>query len=384
MINNSTLPTVVKLRSILNRLGTKKNLTAEEAQFVANKVFEDLKNNSSESLFNMIALFGGLTTKGVTVEELTGIASAIEATKNHMFCFDVKEPLVTAGGTGGDTIPTINVTTPAIIVAAAAGAYALKSGAGAFSSKTGSSDLAQELGINIKSPPGIVKDCVEQIRVTAWASECIYPWMNPLIELGSKKQTKTVMPLLYSLRLSIASGLNPFSLKRQVRGVSKPVTQTIAQVLSNCDYEKALVVVGYGKDENTRIDEVSNLGKTVISEVKSNKKVETYQIYPEDLSVTRGNINEIISQDSHIKNAKVAANILSGKDKSSRLDLVLMNASAILYTADKVKTLKDGYELAMQAVNEGKAIEKLWSLIILSKGQPHKLKAIMDFHDNQI
>ncbi len=69
--------------------------------------------------------------------------------------------------------------------------------------------------------------------------------------------------------------------------------------------------------------------------------------------------------------------ILSGKDQTSRRDLILFNAAAILYVADEVKTFKDGYEKASQAVNEGKALEKLRNLVLLSGGQRAKTDALL-------
>jgi len=365
------------LSIIFGKLSNCEDLTADETEFAAGRILNDLANNKPNILALLVAFFGGLTLKGPTIEELTGMAAAMEATKKFTFNFNVRKPLVTAGGTGGDTIPTINVTTPAVIVAASAGAFALKSGARAFSSKTGSSDLADALGININTSRNVVKECVEKIGVTAWASGGVYPWMRPLIELGSRKSTSTVMSFLYSLRLMIATALNPFSIKRQVRGVSKPFTETIAKVLSKCGYEKALVVLGYGETEETRIDEWSNLGKTIVSELKLNGSIDTYQFYPEDIGLKRGKIEEIVARESHLENAKVAVKILSGKDKSSRRDLILLNAASILYLSDEARDIKDGYELAKQSLDTGRAIEKLRQLIILSGGQIEKLKSII-------
>jgi len=201
--------------------------------------------------------------------------------------------------------------------------------------------------------------------------------MRPLINLGSNESVSLVMPFLYSLRLMIATALNPFSIKRQVRGVSKPFTEKVAKVLSRCGYEKALVVVGYGKTEEERIDECSSLGKTVVSELKLNGKIDTYEIYPEDMGIRRGKIEDVLAMSSHIENAGVTVKVLSGADRSSRRDLILLNAASILYVADEAKDIKDGYELAKQSVDEGKAIEKLKSLVILSGGQIEKLQSII-------
>jgi anthranilate phosphoribosyltransferase len=367
-----------RLSVVFDKLSRHQDLTISEAEIAASCILNDLTNNVPDTPALLTAFFGGLTIKEPTIDELTGMAVAMEETKRFKFQFNAKKPLVTAGGTGGDTVPTINVTTPAVIIAASAGSYALKSGARAFSSKTGSSDLADALGINISAPREVVEDCVEKIRVTVWASEGVYPWMRPLIDLGAKESVSLVMPFLYSLRLMIATALNPFSIKRQVRGVSKPFTEKVAKVLSKCGYEKALVVLGYGKTEDERIDECSSLGKTVISELKLNGKIDTYQIYPEEIGLKRGKTEEVLAMSSHIKNAKVTVKILSGTDRSSRRDLILLNAASILYVADEVKDIKDGYELARQSIDEGKAVEKLRSLVMLSGGQIEKLQSIID------
>jgi anthranilate phosphoribosyltransferase len=200
--------------------------------------------------------------------------------------------------------------------------------------------------------------------------------MRPLIELGRKESMAAAMPLLYSLRLMIATALNPFSIKRQVRGVSKPFTEKVATVLRNSGYERALVVLGHGKSEDVRIDEFSVLGKSVVSEVKANGSIETYSVNPEDVGIKKGNVEEVTARLSHLENAIVALGVLSASDKSSRRDLILLNAASILYAADDVKNLRDGFELVCQAVDDGKALEELKRLVLLSGGKIEKFESV--------
>jgi anthranilate phosphoribosyltransferase len=77
-----------------------------------------------------------------------------------------------------------------------------------------------------------------------------------------------------------------------------------------------------------------------------------------------------------MENAQVALGVLSGWDRSARRDLILLNAASIMYTADDVKTLKDGFELVSQAVDEGKALEELKRLVILSGGRTENVAAV--------
>jgi len=370
------------LNKTIAQLSQGEPLNSAQTEDSAKTIFTHLTKNKNPSdiLPLMVAFFGGLTIKKPTVDELTGMVKAMDATRTSTFQFNNNKPIVTAGGTGGDTFPTINITTPALIIAAAAGAYAIKSGSKSFSSKTGCIDLAQTLGINVHTTQHTVEQCMHTIKTSVWASEGIYPWMKPLIELTLNKSTHTVMPMLYSMRLMIAAGLNPFGLKRQVRGVSQPYTETIATVLSKNGYERALVVLGYGTDENTRIDELSNLGRNIISEVKPNGSVDTLYFYPEDIGLQRGDAKEIVYPGSPDLNTQAIVKVLLGQDKSTRRDLILLNAAAILYIAETATDLKDGYELAKQAVDDGMAIEKLKQLVNLSGGNTKHLQTLLNKH----
>jgi anthranilate phosphoribosyltransferase len=181
-----------------------------------------------------------------------------------------------------------------------------------------------------------------------------------------------------SLRLMIATSLNPFSTKRQVRGISTPQTELIADVFSRIGYERALVPLGYGENESIRIDEFSTLGKTIVSELFLNGKVETYSTSPEDLGAKKGNAKEIIARDTHLENAKVVLNVLSGKDRSSRKDLILVNAAAILYLGDVVGSLKEGYEMASNSIENGEAIKKVEELVKYSHGNLKSFRNLLN------
>jgi anthranilate phosphoribosyltransferase len=87
-------------------------------------------------------------------------------------------------------------------------------------------------------------------------------------------------------------------------------------------------------------------------------------------------IEDVAARHSHIENAQVTLGVLSGSDRSARRDLILLNAASIVYTADDVKSLRDGYELVCQSVDEGKALEELKSLVVLSGGSAEKFASL--------
>jgi anthranilate phosphoribosyltransferase len=354
--------------SIIERTVSGDGLSYNDVMMATTKILKMIEKKDDAVPVLMASFFGSLTAKGPTIDEFAAMNSAMEATKRVQLNLLLKKPVVAAGGTGGDTLKTINVTTPAVLLAASAGAFAVKSGAKAFSSKTGATDLAITMGINVDAHPHVVKDCVERIRTAVWDSGNVYPWMESLVDLRNYPSAPIFFPLMGSLRLMIATSLNPFSTKRQVRGISIPQTQLIAEVFSIIGYERALVPLGYGEDESIRIDEFSTLGKTIVSELFPNGKVETYSVSHQDLGVKKGDAKEIIARDTHFENAKVVLNVLSGKDRSSRTDLIIVNAAAILYLGDVANSFKEGYEIASNSIENGDAIKKVEELVKCSCG----------------
>ncbi|MBS7650318.1 MAG: hypothetical protein QXN62_05635 [Candidatus Bathyarchaeia archaeon] len=362
---------------IIRKLVSKEDLSKDEVEEATFRILSLIERGDAAAPLLMAGFFGGLTFKGPTIDELAAMYSGMERTRLVRLSFNVSKPIVTAGGTGGDTIKTINVTTPAVLLAASAGAVAVKSGAKAFTSRTGATDLAMSMGINVYSNSKIVKSCVERLGTAVWASSIVYQWMEPLIELRNCKFAPILFPQLESLRLMIATSLNPFSTKRQVRGVSTPQTRLVAEVLGKIGYERALVPLGYGMDENVRIDEFSNLGKTVVSELHQNGEIDTYEVNCEDLGVKRGDVNEVVSGETHRQNALIILRILSGRDRTGRRDLIAINAGAILYLADEVDSIKEGYELASNTIDEGHAIRKVEELVKWSGGDLKKLSRLV-------
>ena len=172
-------------------------------------------------------------------------------------------------------------------------------------------------------------------------------------------------PFMSSLRLMITSAVNPFGAKRNIRGTSLPNTELIANTLQVLGNERALVPLGSGPG-NTYFDEFSNVGPTIVSELRDNK-IENYEVTPEDFGIKKGNPKEILTSGSAKINAKKILNVLSGEDRSSRRTLILINSAAVLYLAGLTDDYKDGYELSSQAVDSRKAISKLNELIRLTR-----------------
>jgi len=122
------------------------------------------------------------------------------------------------------------------------------------------------------------------------------------------------------------------------------------------------------------LDEFSNVGDTIIVEFTKNN-LRRYTVTPEEMGVRRAKPEEIISHDTE-NNVRDFLRIIWGLDNSAKKDLALVNAAAGFYIMEKVKTLKEGVELAQSLLSSGKVKQKL-EQYISSCGDVEKLKKEM-------
>ena len=77
--------------------------------------------------------------------------------------------------------------------------------------------------------------------------------------------------------------------------------------------------------------------------------------------MSRGDKEEIVGGTA-AENAVITRSILNGTDRSTRRDIVLLNAGAALYTLGMVQTVKEGVAMAAQSIGSGAALAKLEAL----------------------
>ena len=91
---------------------------------------------------------------------------------------------------------------------------------------------------------------------------------------------------------------------------------------------------------------------------------------------------EVMKRAKHakqiIENAKIVLNVLSGKDRSSRKDLIIVNAAAILYLGDVAASFKEGYEIASNSIENGEAIKKVEELVKCSHGNLKSFRNLLN------
>ena len=338
------------LHKIANHGGS---LTREQARQVMSEI---LHGEATDAQIG--ALLVGLHMKGETVEEIVGFAQAIreEATPlkdEDGEALDLsgtgRDALVDTCGTGGDTSGTFNISTATALVIAGAGVRVAKHGNRSISSRCGSADVMEALGVNIALPPERIAACLRQTGIAFLYAPAMHSAMKYVQPARRELRLRTVFNLLGPLT-------NPARSSAQVVGVySADLVEKLAEALSELGLRRALVV--HGRDG---LDEITITGPSKVAEVR-NSQVHVYEVAPEDFGLRRAPLEEIAGGDAR-QNAAMIRAILDG-ERSSRRDVVLLNAAAALVAAGHADHINDAVPLAAYAIDSGHARQRLELLV---------------------
>ena len=291
-----------------------------------------------------------LRAKGETPDEIAGCAEAMRA---HVLAVKPKrEDLVDTAGTGGDGQRTINISTAAALLAAAAGAAVAKHGNRAVSSASGSADVLEALGFRLELPADRIERSIDELGFGFLFAPTHHPAMRHAAPVRRELATRTVFNVLGPLT-------NPAGARAQVVGVYAPsLVGTIAEVLAQLGARRAFVVHGAGG-----IDELSPAGPNLVCEVVDGA-VQEREIDPLDLGVPRCDPNELRG-GSPEENAAAIHEVFAGEE-GGRRSAVLLNAAGAIAAAGHAADLREGLDRAREALDSGAAAERLDELIAFS------------------
>lgn len=331
------------MKEILSKLVAGNDLTKEEAMKAQKMIL------SGEATQAQIACFlTALRMKGETLDEITGLAMVLRDKANTIS--PKVDNYVDFVGTGGDCTYSFNISTTSAFVVAAAGVPVAKHGNRSISSKSGAGDVLEALGVNISADPDVVEKCVEEVGIGFMFAPHFNPAMKYVGPVRKEMGIRTVFNILGPLS-------NPSRAKAMVVGVYSPsLTEVIAGTMANLDVKRGFVVSG---EDN--MDEFTLTGSSTVSEIKDGK-VETYEITPEQFGLKRCKIEELQGGDGAV-NAQITKDILSGKERGAKREIVLLNAGAALYIGGKVDSIEEGIRIAGETIDSGKAMETLESMV---------------------
>jgi len=288
-----------------------------------------------------------LRAKGETAEEITGCA---EAMREHVLPVrPQRDDLVDTAGTGGDGMRTINISTAAALVAAAAGAAVAKHGNRAVSSACGSADVLEALGFTLEQEPERIAQSIDELGFGFLFAPSHHPAMRHAAPVRKELATRTVFNVLGPLT-------NPAGARAQVVGVYSPqLVRTIADVLAALGARRAFVVHGAGG-----IDELSPVGPNLVAEVVDGTVRERELDPSAELGLPRCSV-DALRGGTPAENAAAIREVFAGMD-GGRRNAILLNAAGAIAAAGHASDLREGLELAREAVDSGAAAERLEQL----------------------
>jgi anthranilate phosphoribosyltransferase len=334
------------VQQALARLLDGHDLSREEARAVMDEIMEGEATPAQIGGF-LVAL----RLKGETADEIAGCAEAMRA--HALQVKPKRDDLVDTAGTGGDAARTINISTAAALVAAAAGAGVAKHGNRAVSSASGSADVLEALGFRLELPPTEIERSIDELGFGFLFAPTHHPAMRHAAPVRRELAARTVFNVLGPLT-------NPAGARAQVVGVYAPsLVRTIAEVLAQLGSRRAFVVHGAAG-----IDELSPAGPNLVCEVVDGG-VRERTIDPLDLGVPRCDPAELRG-GSPGDNAKAILAVFRGENGGKR-SAILLNAAGAIAAAGHAADLRDGLEIAREAVDSGAALARLDALVAFSQ-----------------
>jgi len=299
---------------------------------------------------DIVRFLVALNRRDIQAEELGAFARVIRRHAAPVFAPGVIPPanMVDTCGTGGDDSGTFNISTPAALVAAAAGARVAKHGNRSVSSKSGSADVLEALGVRIDIPLHRAGEAIRELGIGFLFAPAAHAAARHAVPARKQIGKRTVFNLLGPLT-------NPANAENQVLGVfSAGVVDLVASALVELGVRRAMVVHGAGG-----LDEISIAGETQVAEVRDGKAMRL-TLTPEDFGLSVGSL-ETLCGGSPRENAVLIRQLFEG-ERGPRRDIVLMNASAALVVTGMAQNFREGTEMAEDALSSGAAARKLADL----------------------
>ncbi len=256
---------------LLEKLQRHDALTTEEA---ADAMAAIMRGDVTPA--QIAGLLMALRSKGERPEELVGLARAMRqaaVTLPQTFT-DVFDTC----GTGGDNLGTVNVSSMAALVVAAAGVRVAKHGNRSVSSRSGSADVFEALGVHVSATPAVVARCLQEAGIAFLFAPTFHPAMRHAAAVRRELGVRTAFNLLGPMT-------NPAGATRQLVGVPRPeLTELVARALGLLG--SAHVWVVHAADG---LDELSTTGYTKVSECRGGL-LRTFFVHPSTFGLARASL----------------------------------------------------------------------------------------------
>lgn len=332
----------------IERLDAGLDLEPVEIQSVLQAILEDTPDIESVKRFLL-----ALHRKGETAEEVSAL---VEQLYRNATPINIPERAVDTVGTGGDGAHTINISSTAAIVAAAAGARVVKHGSRAVSSKSGASDFYGALGVAYDLGPEGVERTVRELGI----GFLFAPVFHPAMKNAAPARKALGVPTVFNFLGPLA---NPAKPKAAAIGVAdERIHLVMAQVMASkgCD--------GFVFRGDDGLDEITLDGTTSVLSI-GKEEISSDRVDAKDFGLDNAPISAIVGGDG-AENAAIALRILNGEHGAPR-DIVLLNTAVTIAAFDGELDLSlheriaKSMPRAIDAIDSGKAADllKKWAAL---------------------
>jgi anthranilate phosphoribosyltransferase len=342
------------LEKFIPQLATARPLADEQVRLAVEQLTDEKVPAAGKAAF-----LSALAQKGETPGEIAAFARELRD-KSIQPPLDAEtraREILDVVGTGGDRLGTFNISTTTAIVCAGGGVTVAKHGNRAVTSQAGSADVLEALGVRIDLTPAEAARSLREHHFAFFFAPNYHPAFKhiaPARKLCAERGQRTIFNFLGPL-------LNPARPSAMLVGVPRPeLCEPLARVLQSLGVRRAMVVCG-SVSAASHLDELSTLGPNTVAEFYQERGFATSVLSPEQFPVQSAKLADLIGGDCKT-NAEIVRRILRGEERGPKLDAVLLNAAAALFVAGKTESLVEGWDLAAEIIDDGRANAKLAEL----------------------
>jgi anthranilate phosphoribosyltransferase len=295
-----------------------------------------------------IAAFGvSMTMKRPTAAEVRELADTMLGFALRVPTGVIGTDTVDVVGTGGDRANTVNLSTMAAVVVAAAGVPVVKHGNRAASSRSGGADMLEALGVRIDLGPDQVARCVAEVGI----GFCFAPVFHPSYKFAGPPRREIGVPTVFNL---LGPLTNPASPRAGLIGCAfGDLAEVMAGVFA-ARGSSALVVHG-----DDGLDELTTTTTSTIWRVQAGT-IDVLTFDPLGFGFPRARVADLVGGEAP-RNAAEARSVFAGAAGAVR-DAVVLNAAGAMVAhaglsshAEWLPSWEDGLDRAARAIDSGAA-----------------------------
>ena len=320
---------------LLRRLISGENLSQSEAAELIGAIMD-----GEFSVIQGAGILVALASKGEHVDEIVGAARAM---RDRSLRVEHGLPqVVDVVGTGGDNANTINVSTMAALVVAAAGVPVAKHGNRAASSACGSADVLEATGLQLDVPPERAATMLQQSNFTFMFAPRYHPAMKNVAPIRRELGVKTIFNVLGPLT-------NPASASVQIVGVAREsLVELLGNVLRDLGVQRGAIV-----HAKNGIDEVAGDAPTVVYSF-DDSQTRRWVIEPKEFGIDTPLAAIVGGSVDACRDAFLS---ILGGEQSPRADVVALNAALVLHTVGVEPSMHSALERARRVLASGDALK---------------------------